>query len=144
MNFYGGGYSDIKDTRGNWINSFNILNNSNKWIIGYKETGYNGVAGTHELKSKWNKLIGNGAYICKPQTELTKEWYNNMIKLLDCKLEKLKEYPSSTPQDCAEKSNGKYPIYWSEMLGSIFHPLCYKYKDYVLNTLPKLVFRNYR
>ena len=93
---------------------------------------------------KWEELVGNGAYICKPQTPLTKEWYNEMILLLDEKLEKLKLYPSTFPQDCAEVSNGKYPIEWNEMLGRIFHKICYKYKDKLLNTLPISVFYNYR
>ena len=55
----------------------------------------------HELKSKWGKYSkfdmlvktlyykrdtseGNGAYICKPL--LTREWYTEMMTLLDSKL----------------------------------------------------------
>jgi hypothetical protein len=30
-----------------------------------------------------------------------------------------------------------YPFEWTEILGQIFHPLIYKYKDKVLQTLPK-------
>jgi len=143
MNFYGGGYSDIKKTTGSWVDSFNELHNTNnKWIIGYKEIQY-GVA-YEPIKDKWNELIGNGAYICKAQTPLTIEWYNEMIKLLDEKLPKLKQFPSTFPQDCAEKSNGKYPIEWNEMLGRIFHKFCYKYKDKLLTTLPISIFENYR
>ena len=142
MNFHGGGYSDIKKTTNSWINSFNELYNSDKWINGYKEI--NGGVAYVPIIDKWEELVGNGAYICKPQTPLTKEWYNEMILLLDEKLEKLKLYPSTFPQDCAEVSNGKYPIEWNEMLGRIFHKICYKYKDKLLNTLPISVFYNYR
>lgn len=63
MNFYGGGYSDIKMTTGSWKKSFDDLYNSDKWINGYQEIGYNGVA-VNYLKSNWYELIGNGAYIC--------------------------------------------------------------------------------
>jgi hypothetical protein len=142
MNFLGGGYSDIKETTGCWIKCFDELYKSDKWICGYKEI-CGGVA-YEPLKNNWNEIIGNGAYICKPQTPLTKEWYNDMILLLDKKLEKLKLYPSTFPQDCAEISNGKYPIEWNEMLGRIFHRICYKYKNNVLNTLPISKFENYR
>ena len=59
-------------------------------------------------------------------------------------LDKLKLYPASFPQDCAEVSNGRYPIEWNEMLGRIFHRICYKYKDKLINTLPISIFNNYR
>lgn len=142
MNFHGGGYSDIKETTGSWVDSFNELYNSDKWINGYKEI--NGGVAYVPIIDKWEDLVGNCAYICKPQTPLTKEWYNEMILLLDQKLEQLKLYPSTFPQDSAEVSNGKYPIEWNEMLGRIFHKICYKYKDKLLNTLPISVFYNYR
>jgi hypothetical protein len=143
MNFYGGGYSDIKKTTGSWIKSFNILRNSpDKWICGYKEIGPNGVP-FESLADKWEELVGNGAYICKPQTPFTEEWYSNMISLMDKKLELLKENPATYPQDKAEEGNG-YPIRWSEMLGEIFHQVCYKYKEHVLNMLPISIFYGYR
>ena len=84
MNFYGGGYSDIKKTRGNWIESFKLLYDSDKYINGYPELKPSDIA-YKPLRKKWNKLIGNCAYICKKETPLTKEWYNEMIKLLDSK-----------------------------------------------------------
>ena len=144
MNFYGGGYSDIKKSSGSWINSFKKLQNSDAWVIGYKEKGAKGVAGPPSLKAKWQDLIGNCAYICKPNTAFTNEWYDEMMSLLDKKLDKLKQFPSTFPQDCAEKSPGKYPIEWNEMLGRIFHRLNYKYKDHFMNTLPPTISKNYR
>ena len=141
INFYGGGYSDIKKTTGSWKASFDELSKSDKWICGYKEI--EGGVGYEPLKDKWKELIGNGAYICKPNTPLTNEWYNDMIKVLDEKLTELKLHPASFPQDSAEKGTG-YPIGWIEMLGRIFHRLIYKYKDYVMNTLPISIFTNYR
>ena len=141
MNFHGGGYSDIKYTTGSWIESFNNLTeNDDKWIIGYKEI--NGGVAYPPNADKWEELIGNGCYICKPQTPLTIEWYNTMIALMDSKLELLKQHPSTDTRDCAERGNG-YPIEWNEMLGRIFHKVCYNYKDHILNTLPILIFNWY-
>jgi hypothetical protein len=141
MNFYGGGYSDIKRTTGSWIDSFHSLNNSDYWICGYKEV-QGGVAYPPYVDN-YHELIGNCAYICKPQTELTKEWYSSMISLLDLKLENLIRNPSKFPQDCSECGSG-YPIEWNEMLGRIFHRVSYKYKEYLLNTLPMIDCNNYR
>ena len=141
MNFYGGGYSDIKKTTGSWKSSFDTLTKSDKWICGYAEI--DGGVAYEPLKDKWKELIGNGAYICKPNTPLTNEWYNDMIKLLDGKLEKLKSNPAKFPQDSAEKGTG-YPIEWNEMNGRIFHRVVYKYKDHIMNTLPISIFENYR
>lgn len=144
MNFYGGCYSDIKAQKGSWLKSFYDLQISDKWIIGYKELCKDHIAGPPELKNNYKELIGNGAYICKANTPLTNEWYNEMIKLLDTKLDKLKEFPATFPQDCAEVSKGKYPIEWNEINGRIFHRISYKYKDKLLNTLPRPICRNYR
>ena len=142
MNFYGGGYSDIKKTTGNWSSSEKVLMNNNEyWICGYKEI-FGGVA-YKPLENKWNELIGNCAYICKKNTPLTNEWYNEMIFLLDSKLELLRKNPAKYPQDCAENRSG-YPIEWNEMLGRIFHKVCYKYKNHILNTLPICNFSDYR
>jgi hypothetical protein len=141
MHFYGGGYSDIKQTTGSWKPAFDYLNSSHYWACGYAEIN-GGVAYT-PFADKWNELVGNCAYIFKPQTPLTNEWYNEMIKLLDEKMEDLKRNPAKHPTDCkSEHSN--YPIEWNEMLGRIFHRVSYSYKEYILNTLPISIFYNYR
>jgi hypothetical protein len=140
MNFYGGGYSDLKCTTDSWINSFNEIINSDKWINGYKEV--NGGVAYQSVASKWEELIGNGAYICRPNTPLTNEWYKSMISLLDTKVEDLKKYPASNPRDCYEIEQ-KYPIEWNEMLGRIFHKVSYEYRNKIINTLPISIFSNY-
>ena len=146
MNFHGGGYCDIKRTTGSWINSFNNFLTSDYWICGYKE--FNGGVATcpdnRELAEKWSELIGNGSYICKPNTPLTNEWYSMMIALLDKKLHILKTHPSTYPRDHSGSGSGSgYPIGWNEMLGQIFHRVSYKYKDRIMNTLPVCLLYNY-
>lgn len=128
MHFYGGGYSDIKKTKGSWKKSFELLYNSDKWIIGYQEI-YGGNAPTvdHNL---YKSLIGNCSYICKKNTLLTSDWYSKMISVLDTKLQDLKVYPAKHPRDAKSKYS-KYPIEWTEILGNIFHPLIIKYNDKV-------------
>ena len=141
MRFHGGGYSDIKETTGSWVESFEILEKSDKWIIGYKEI--EGGVAFLPLADKWEELLGNGAYICKSNTPFVIEWYSEMIKLMDKKYSELKKNPATFPQDNKELNNG-YPIEWNEMLGRIFHKVLYSYKDKSLNTLPISIFHSYR
>jgi hypothetical protein len=142
MRFYGGGYSDIKTPTDSWINSFSKLYNTNdKWIIGYPET-YDGAVKHHKKYYKY--LIGNGAYICKKNTPLVIEWYNELINILDEKLELLKNNPAKHHRDHSEEKDSNYPIGWNEILGRIFHGVIYKYRDKVLNTLPTIICDSYR
>jgi hypothetical protein len=142
MNFYGGGYADIKIQTESWIPSFEALEKSEKWVCGYKEVGPEGIA-YGPVVDYWYELVGNGAYICKPQTPLTKEWYSEMLKVLDTKLEQLKRHPATYPQSCAEDGSG-YPIQWNEMLGRIFHRVSFTYKEKLMTILPTPDFENYR
>ncbi len=146
MHFYGGGYSDIKETTGSWTQHFDELYNSDGWMLGYKEIegGVPVDPGNEQLKSCWSELIGGGAFICKPRTPITQEWYDEMVRRLDNKLELLKIYPATSPIDCSEDSNGRYPLAWQEILGRILSKVCYKYKDRLIRTLPISVFWNYR
>jgi hypothetical protein len=41
-------------------------------------------------------------HICKPHTDFTKEWYNEMINCMDEKYEKLQQYPSRKPDEQRE------------------------------------------
>lgn len=141
MHFYGGGYSDIKQTTGSWKDSFHQLKHGPYWICGYAEIP-TGVA-YEPYADKWNDLIGNCAYICKPYTPLTTEWYHAMLAFLDTKLDELIQHPATHPQD-QKCPDSRYPIEWNEMLGRIFHRISYHYKDYLLRTLPICVFYNYR
>lgn len=142
MHFHGGGYSDIKMPAGSWTAAFEQMRaNENYWICGYKEiehgVAYLPYADLHE------DLVGNCCYICRPRTPFTAEWYGDMVKLLDSKLELAVRYPATFPQDRAEVESG-YPIEWNEMLGRIFHRVLYGYRDHMLNTLPEPLFCKYR
>ncbi len=147
MHFYGGGYHDIKQLNTSWEYYFNKLNNDpNLWIIGYKEVGPDGAAILpgelgKKLRDNWEKLIGNGCYICKPNTLFTKRWYQMLLKEMDNNLDKLKLNPASNPRDHSGMSN--YPLKWTQLLGDIFHPLCLEFNDHIDNSLPTIITENY-
>lgn len=150
MHFIGGGYSDIKETKESWLPYVKLLETDpNLWCIGYKEVS-NGVPQigddielTNKLRNDYEKLIGNGAYIFKPNTLLTNEWYSTMMKVMDSKLENLKKYPARNTEDVYSEEY-PYPLRWTELLGEIFHPTIYKYLDHINNSLPPPDFFNYR
>ena len=147
MHFYGGGYTDIKRQTGSWCNSFHkLLENKNMYAIGYTEIGPNGVSGINDnyYRQYWEELIGNGCYIFRPNTPFTKKWYDNMISILDQNLSELKENPARHTRDCTEHFNWtSYPIKWAQILGDVFHPICYEYKDKLLHGLPIPLFYDY-
>lgn len=135
MNFYGGGYSDIKETTGSWLQSFEDLDkNDDKWVAGYQEAEWSLKYKSCRELGKY--IIGNCSYICKPDTPFTHKWYNTMLKVMDDKLELLKKYPAEHPQDSYEMSGGRYPIRWEEMLGDIFHRHIFQYHKHVLYMVP--------
>lgn len=151
MHFYGGGYSDIKKTSESWLSSVKILEeNPSIWAVGYKEVGPGGIPDipnnsllTQEMKNNWEIMIGNCAYIFKKNTPLTLEWYSTMMKVMDNKLENLKKYPGRTPTEIYT-AEYPYPLEWSELLANIFHPIIYKYRNHIVNSLPAPDFNNYR
>lgn len=177
MHHYGGGYSDIKKTNGSWIECFDELNNNNNiYGIGYSELEY-GVAilesctisplncklgldfSTNEdftkwdsihIKNNWSKLIGNGAFMFKKNTEFTNEWWNILNERMDIYLPILKLNPKQWSRDSFGKINkctgepSKYPIAWAAIQGLIFHPICLKYSNNILNTLHNPICTNYK
>jgi len=144
MHFHGGGYSDIKSPGGDWTKAFEDMNaNENIVLNGYHEVSPEAVAGDDTVKSHWQEIPGNGAYIVRPNTDFTKEWYTRLLAVLDQKLDTLKQFPATNPQATPDTSPG-YPIEWTEILGNIFHPLIHDYRDRCLFTVPIPVFSGYR
>jgi hypothetical protein len=143
MHFYGGGYSDIKKTQNSWKSAFeDIRKNPEIYINGYREINRESIAYSG-AQDYYSLLVGNGAYIVRPNTPFTEEWYNSMMKLLDSKLDELVLHPSTYPQDSSENENG-YPIGWNEMLGRIFHRILLDYLKNIEYTVPYPITVNYR
>lgn len=150
MHHYGGGYTDIKQHYESWKAYFKEVNeNPNIDIIGYQEIGPNGIAGVSDkdLYQKmclaYKEMIGCGCFISKPDTQITREWYFEVNSILDSKLSELKKFPAKHARDCVGSGSG-YPISWTEIMGNIFHPLIYKYRNHVSINLPKANFNDYK
>lgn len=149
MYHYGGGYADIKTYYKSWVPAFEKLEQSDAYVMGYPEVGFWGVANQDisdenlkkDLNNHWRYLVGNGSYICRPHTKFTAEWHAEAKRRLLALSDELHKHPATDPFG----KNGDYPVKWSGLLGSIFHPLCLKYHDRLLKDkalMPSFV--NYR
>lgn len=149
MYHYGGGYADIKTYYHSWVHSFEKLEESDAYVIGYPEVGFWGAANQDiesvnlkvDLKNYWRYLVGNGSYICRPRTKFTAEWHTEAKRRLLGLTDDLRKHPALDPFGC----NSDYPVKWSGLLGSVFHPLCLKYHDKLLKDKALMPsFENYR
>ena len=138
MNYYGGGYVDIKMIRTSWNKSFDRFNCTNAYLVGYPEEKFDGAAWfeqknanlKYDLFVYWRLLVGNGGYICRPRTKFTEEWLFEIHRRLDEYLPLLRKNPSN--EDPYLNVGTDYPIRWTEICGSVFHPLCLKYNTHLL------------
>ena len=155
MHHFGGGYSDLKRTVRSWMPAFEMLRESpNVLGVGYKEIGPQGVAECPEplrteLRLNYDRLLGNCAYIFRKQSVFTQRWIDAVHLLLDAKSDTLRNNPARHPMDhfnaiLPDQSTSAYPLRWTELLGEIFHPLSYEFRDRLIqiDIAPKL--DNYR
>lgn len=149
MHFYGGGFCDIKTIERSWVQSFDRLNSTTQYILGYPELNSDCTAQTDiesqplkkEVIKAWPLLIGNGAFVCRPQTKFTYEWYTEQNRRLDLYYDSLKEHPAIDPFG----QTNDYPLPWLHLQGGIFHPLCLKYhKKIIRDSRIMPLFTNYR
>jgi len=145
MYHYGGGYSDIKIPNGSWQTAFDTMNNDpDIWVNGYPEGGPEAIAHAPSAHL-WNRLPGNGAYICRPKTAFVEAWFKRQAEVLDEKYEQLKENPSTQPDCCIEHAPWTlYPLHWNELLGRIFHEAAAKIVDRIKLEIPVPDFDFYR
>lgn len=151
MHFYGGGYSDVKECQFDWNEYFNILENSDKAFIGYRELASTDIA-YPPAESSYDSLVGNGSFIFKKQTDFTKLWYDETHEKMNEIYQTLVENPGTYHCRAVHGGvhqgegfeNSKYPLQWNELLGRIFHKLQYENKNTFLNSLPYPNTNNYR
>lgn len=146
MNFWGGGYCDLKTVDDSWLPAFYQLEaERGKWALGYREVASDMTARLpgrlgRDIRRHYSLLIGNGAFIMKSQTPLTKEWYRRLLDRMDFYAEALARYPGNERGD-----NPGYPVPWIDILGNVLPPLALKYHDRLIhNDLIRPRFSDYR
>lgn len=160
MHHHGGGYADIKPFNHSWKPAFVKVNQDKiKYALGYPELLYGGIAPSEHRfigdKSSYENfdtmiiseekiyndltkhiplLIGNCAFICKPYTPITTEWYNEVHQRMD---ELCDYYKQSESKDLSS-----VPYFY---LVQIFHPLMLKYHKHIIQYKKLLpVLKDYR
>lgn len=147
MLHYGGGYSDVKPCKKSWKEAFKTLNESNNYVLGYREIlgGVPTMVDKNSLISKdvkkfYFKTLGICSFIFKPNSPIAIEWMEELNHRLDLLYDKLKENPGNVWGD-----NKGYPVIWCYILSEILHPIFLKYNEYLLfdnDIKPEL--KNYR
>jgi hypothetical protein len=144
MNFYGGGYCDIKKAEWDWNQYFDLLDQSDYWIVGYRLRAITDLAVSPDdmeqsiIQDNWSLLLGAGAMICKPQTPLTIYWFDLMTSILDKKLDQLKSNPAVHVRDRLNwtGTDSGYPLRWAEIGPETFMKSCYTYNNKLCHQLP--------
>ncbi len=165
LHHHGGGYTDIKRCSYDWNPYFDAFDNdSSKLICGYRERAEGGLAvrnlkeicPNQELNRQYLQgccnngyFLGCGKFIAKSHTEFTENWLTRVDNILSEKLEELKKHngnyhPRATIGDTYQGHPSKYPIDWNEIMGSVFHRLCYDYKEQIMPIMPFIDTSNYR
>lgn len=131
MHHHGGGYTDVKAPTSAWVEAFETIQGQpGKWALGYREVTSNYVPDLprnlgRDLKRHYRAVFGPSAFIVRPRTSLTSEWYREMLSRMDYFAGGLAESPGA---DFYAPAPG-YPIRWTELLGDVLQPLCLKYQD---------------
>jgi hypothetical protein len=143
MHFYGGGYCDLKRAEWDWNEYFDELEQSDYLIMGYTLSCHLDVAvdpldiNKEIIINEWQNLIGFGAMICKPRTELTDIWFTGMTLILDQKFSDLQKFPAVHIRDkLSWVTNSGYPLRWAEIGGTPFMQSCFKFKNKLNSNLP--------
>ena len=170
MHHFGGAYCDIKKIEHSWLDVFEELESNDSLLAaGYPEVGRWGVGNCYHsavlldenrfkktysyfqwrfLQLNYKKLIGNSAFIFKPNTVITQEWWNEVNNRLDVLSNKLLIRPAKSPKErMGTVYNGivsDYPVPWSYLLGDILAFITLKHANKVLKTLPTPDFENYQ
>ncbi|WP_313373401.1 capsular polysaccharide synthesis protein [Chishuiella sp.] len=175
MHHYGGGYADIKPFDHSWKPAFDKLNNSkNKYIIGYPELLYGGLTPVkhtfladksiydeyekilkseegvfNDLKKHTPLVIGTCSFICKPNTPITTEWYNELHKRMDIAYDILNDFKINSKENTIyneeEYPDKGYPIPYFHLLGQIIHPIMLKYHKNIIQYKKLLpILKDYR
>ena len=133
MHFHGGGYCDIKPVSADWAPMFQLLDEEpNLWAVGYREVTSEYTpdlprALGKDLKRHYRSVFGTSAYIFRPGTSFTQEWWRELTSRMDYFASALRESPGRDSYDPL----ASYPIRWTEILGDIVQPLCLKHQGHL-------------
>jgi hypothetical protein len=140
MHHYGGGYTDIKPRSNPWTAAdYAVFDDESVWMNGVHEKHIEWVAGNSSVQRAYSELASNCGFIMRPHTPLstlTTSRQNHLLETISDALQKADGRNCSSrchPRDPKHpKAHGLgsgpigYPLRWTEIGGSIFHPAQYE------------------
>jgi hypothetical protein len=139
LHHHGGAYCDLKRGYGSLADCIERLERSGvHWLMGYPELSSHHVAAVdgelgRALRRHHGVLVGNGAFVARPRTQLTAEWLSEVERRLDGYATELASHPGNTWGD-----NPGYPVPWGSLLGGVLQPLTLKHREHVISD-PRLL-----
>lgn len=170
MHHFGGGYCDIKRVDASWIETFEEIEARDTLFGGgYREIHRHGVANLHQSSQlleesrarlalnwvRWRwlqvnfwRVIGNCAFIFRPNTPFTQLWWAELNRRLDSLAPALAANPATELKERMKTEyRGKisqYPVPWAFLQADVMQPLALRYGRRILRTLPPPDFLNYQ
>ena len=167
MFHHGGGYSDIKEHGGSWVEAVEAVKRSPRLIAaGYREIrGGTGLPSaslvngrpfllgrpvapwqasvvTYAMRAARPLMMGNGAYFFKPRTRLARRWLDAIHQRLDILHPLLVKNPAREIREYVGGPSG-YPVPWGFMHGDVLSLLSMLYIGRIALTLPRPSFEDY-
>lgn len=130
MYFYGGGYTDIKNTSYDWNPYLDLLEQSDKVAIGYREKSPGNI-NYPAAKLVYDQILGTGVFAHKKGSHLAKKWVGYTEYIMTEKYERL-------------ISNKEYPFEYTELAGDVWHRVQVENLGDWLFDLPYVDMNNYR
>lgn len=132
MHHHGGGYVDIKEPVGSWVDSFDqMAADRDAWVTSYVTTHANWIGKLRgriglDILVRYRLMFGKCAFIMRSHTPLTAEWMAQMDSVLTENQAALERNPGGIFGD-----SGHYPLSWTDLLGRVLDPLSLKYHPHI-------------
>lgn len=132
MHHHGGGYTDIKDCHSPWLSAIRAMQSDDQiWVAGYTEVSSDACAWMpdllgRDLRRHYLGLVGNGAFIVRPNTEFTTAWRAEVERRMNYYADQLAVSPGGMWGETVG-----YPVPWTKLQSQVFQPLQLKYAAHV-------------
>ena len=160
---YGGAYHDIKSRSPTQsiAECWNVFKDPNIWVVGMPEIqggvdSYNldvadyikqqelyqpdirkTKAGYRDANFNFSALVSNGAWVARPETPLFKKVNSYAERRLDGWLDRIKLHPvPNFKRCCLHGETPGYPVGWTALQGTIFHPYQAVYHSHISRSMP--------
>lgn len=134
MHYYGGGYLDVKTISKSWEPAMQRLaQNDEAWVLGYRELSHADATDLpgkmqEQVRRNFFRIVGNSAFVCKPQSPITRSWLAEVERRLAYFEAPLMLRPGGIRG--GETADDVVPKH--ALLASVFGPLNLKFHEHLI------------